>query len=353
MANGTCSQDDARALFQDVYGWTQDRAVEIAGPAFLDDFPTRQYRGPGGFTEQLNGWRHGQPVGVCDHATADTSLASTLRWFSSHAWSRADGTKGPAGASAAIVIDQDGTPYCLIDWWNGRADWHEPQLNGLCVGIEHVNAGELRQDQAGRWVYWPGGWTRPYGQDAILPPEDVGGWRGCRAMAPYTREQIVTNAVLKRAFVQMVPAWPEMFVDHAMYRDDKRDMGPLWPLAMLRDLAFQRDPIAGYSFVQDNTPVPGAPVDAWDHRDLEAATEHFVPRDMPAPAHEFATQSSSVLWVQLSLAQLGYPVAPDGQVGRAYVEAVRRYQQDHGLVADGIAGPTTRRDLAGRLAARR
>lgn len=354
MDRGTCDPEDAAALFQDLYTWTQGEARRIAGPAFQADFPTRQFRGPGGMTESPNGWREGRPVGVCDHGTADVSLAGTLRWFSSHQWSRPDGTKGPAGASSALVVDQDGTPYCLIDFWNGRADWHEPQLNGWCVGIEHVNAGELRKDQKGRWVYWPGNWTRPYDQTRNLPPVDVGGWRGCQAMAPYTREQIVTNAVLKRAVVLMYGNMrPEMFVDHAMYRDDKRDMGPVWPLAILRDAAFSRDPIGQYAWAQASTPVQGAPVDAWDHEDLAHATDNHVVRDLPDQAHEFASNNAAVLWVQLSLGQLGYPVVPDGRVGPSYVDAVKRYQRDHGLAADGIAGPATRRDLAGRLAARR
>ncbi len=45
--------------------------------------------------------------------------------------------------------------------------------------------------------------------------------------------------------------------------------------------------------------------------------------------------------LQRALSALGYPLEPDGVFGRATQMAVRRFQTDHELTADGIAGPRT------------
>jgi hypothetical protein len=50
----------------------------------------------------------------------------------------------------------------------------------------------------------------------------------------------------------------------------------------------------------------------------------------------------AVKLVQYSLRFLDYPVGPvDGVYGSVTRAAVRRYQQDHGLVVDGTTGPQT------------
>ncbi|WP_213161870.1 N-acetylmuramidase domain-containing protein [Kaustia mangrovi] len=56
--------------------------------------------------------------------------------------------------------------------------------------------------------------------------------------------------------------------------------------------------------------------------------------------------------LQKSLTAAGYPVAVDGIVGRKTEAAIRRFQEDHGLVADGIAGPMTRDALEKAIAAK-
>lgn len=45
--------------------------------------------------------------------------------------------------------------------------------------------------------------------------------------------------------------------------------------------------------------------------------------------------------LQQNLSALGYPLAADGIFGRDTEKAVRAFQRDHGLDADGIAGPRT------------
>ncbi|UYF99324.1 N-acetylmuramidase family protein [Halomonas sp. GD1P12] len=56
----------------------------------------------------------------------------------------------------------------------------------------------------------------------------------------------------------------------------------------------------------------------------------------------------SVTALQRELTRAGYPVSIDGDFGPNTERAVRLYQRDHGLVADGIAGPKTRAALHGQ-----
>jgi murein L,D-transpeptidase YcbB/YkuD len=52
-------------------------------------------------------------------------------------------------------------------------------------------------------------------------------------------------------------------------------------------------------------------------------------------------RGSAVADLQRALSAAGYPVAIDGRFGPETAGAVTRYQRDHGLAADGIAGPRT------------
>ncbi|KLU59185.1 spore cortex-lytic enzyme precursor [Peptococcaceae bacterium CEB3] len=59
------------------------------------------------------------------------------------------------------------------------------------------------------------------------------------------------------------------------------------------------------------------------------------------------TNGSDVREMQAKLIQLGYPVGPlDGKFGSRTENAVRKFQQDHGLKVDGIAGPKTIGELS-------
>lgn len=55
--------------------------------------------------------------------------------------------------------------------------------------------------------------------------------------------------------------------------------------------------------------------------------------------------------VQHLLAYLGYdPGGIDGIIGKATLAAVKRFQGDYGLIADGIPGPATQEKLVGAVA---
>jgi hypothetical protein len=64
-------------------------------------------------------------------------------------------------------------------------------------------------------------------------------------------------------------------------------------------------------------------------------------------------EGEEVVALQRALTELGYEVGePDGNYGTATRDAVRRFQGDNGLDADGIAGPQTLRAINAALAAR-
>ena len=60
-------------------------------------------------------------------------------------------------------------------------------------------------------------------------------------------------------------------------------------------------------------------------------------------------RGSAVADLQRALSAAGYPVAIDGRFGPETAGAVARYQRDHGLAADGIAGPKTLASLRENL----
>ena len=71
-----------------------------------------------------------------------------------------------------------------------------------------------------------------------------------------------------------------------------------------------------------------------------------VGESVGAPAERTAllgrgSAGEAVRDLQRNLSALGYPLAPDGIFGRDTEQAVRAFQRDHGLDADGIAGPRT------------
>ena len=62
------------------------------------------------------------------------------------------------------------------------------------------------------------------------------------------------------------------------------------------------------------------------------------------------SKGDGVRWVQWMLRRAGYDVGPagiDGDCGKNTVNAITRFQSDHGLAADGICGVKTRSKLKG------
>ncbi len=72
-------------------------------------------------------------------------------------------------------------------------------------------------------------------------------------------------------------------------------------------------------------------------RPTPAASADTLRRGMHGPA---------IMELQRSLGALGYPVRADGKFGPLTESAVRRFQHDQALTADGVAGPFTRAAMA-------
>lgn len=95
---------------------------------------------------------------------------------------------------------------------------------------------------------------------------------------------------------------------------------------------------------------PGFRRNAYDTKLAAAYRRHSGGGDagesVGAPAERTAllgrgSAGEAVRDLQRNLSALGYPLAPDGIFGRDTEQAVRAFQRDHGLDADGIAGPRT------------
>jgi len=71
--------------------------------------------------------------------------------------------------------------------------------------------------------------------------------------------------------------------------------------------------------------------------------------DAPPPLLGEGSAGEAVRDLQQKLSALGYPVVIDGVFGQATERAVKAFQRDHGLVADGLAGPGTQAAIAGAL----
>ena len=61
----------------------------------------------------------------------------------------------------------------------------------------------------------------------------------------------------------------------------------------------------------------------------------------------YGSNSLDVQAMQRYLSQLGYPCATDGMFGSESQAALRRFQQDYGVYADGVCGPVTWTALIG------
>lgn len=67
-----------------------------------------------------------------------------------------------------------------------------------------------------------------------------------------------------------------------------------------------------------------------------------MPKSEAAPEVKVSAKPGSVKEIQRALAAAGYEPGPiDGKLGRKTKDAIRRFQQDSGLKADGIVGSET------------
>jgi murein L,D-transpeptidase YcbB/YkuD len=95
---------------------------------------------------------------------------------------------------------------------------------------------------------------------------------------------------------------------------------------------------------------PGYKNFAYDEK-IAAAYDRYTAKPGAKPAVlRRGSRGEAVLALQRDLAALGYRLDADGAYGPGTAEAVRRFQADHGLPTDGMAGPQTQAAVANALA---
>lgn len=323
-----------------------------------------------------------------DHATAGINGWGTLRWFSGKPVSHTerftdraaadavakkrkskvvekDGAffvswTGLAGACTHFIAFADGTPFMLLRITDGA--WGEPKRNGDAIQIEMVNALVCRLKGLD-WCFWAG--KIPPALVAIQPPEALEKpFRGATHMMPYTWQQIITNIKLKRLCNAALPdrMARSRMSQHTDWRESKYDMGPLWPLDLCNDAAFENYPIESYSFMQQFVQAPGADaiVDLSELKELERLAGSDKPdEDVNRWDHDETIDNTTE--VQQALVDLYGPAAlpkygVDGDMGAETTNATRHFQEDWNrnhstdrIRIDGVPGIETRKRLARAL----
>lgn len=263
--------------------------IAVQRPELKPHYPTRQ----GGHGDRLESMPH---LWWVDHATAGISKWGTLDWFSSreHAkqrvftnrseaesfMTRRGGTarlvskdgkhtviwQGFAGAVTHFVVGFDGVPFYVVNIANRC--WGEPKRNNDGIHVEMVNALSCHLKD-NRWHFWAGP-IHPDIAKAYTPVALDRPYRGAKNMMPYTWHQVITNIKLKRLCIAATGRMDrKRMSDHADWRKDKIDMGPLWPRDLINNAAFESFSIAEYSFVQAVVSMQGAD-DIVDQAELKA-----------------------------------------------------------------------------------
>ena len=95
---------------------------------------------------------------------------------------------------------------------------------------------------------------------------------------------------------------------------------------------------------------PGYKKYAYDEK-IASAYDRYVGKPGAKPAVlRRGSHGEAVLALQRDLASLGYRLDTDGAYGPGTAETVRRFQSEHALEADGIAGPRTLKAIGDALA---
>ena len=302
--------------------------------------------------------------GAIIHYTADDRLEKAARWFLD--------SKYHAKASAHVIVGDARDPraeaivkqYPLVAALPAtvvqcvppdRVAWHATWASEWSYGIECTNAGEVRPDGQGGFLWWPevrpgsGPWSTPWrGSTPILGP-------GGRYWVPYPYEQVETVAMVLRQ-VRDYLGWgaEAMILGHEQVQGtrtlrweggppmgtDKRDPGPLFPLHELCD-----------AVADDHFPLvdPGM-VRRADYGVLDLAgrleSAGYVSWGDLATAVRLSGAPDDQI-VVLALAMLRYPIFNVPESARDRI--IRIFQRMTGLKTDGIPGPITCAAIADRI----
>jgi N-acetyl-anhydromuramyl-L-alanine amidase AmpD len=337
-----------------------------------DDLGLKSSISPWGGASYINE----RPIGAVIHFTADEDYLRVLRWFLKEKF------KSKVSAHAVVLDRRLGShdTYAkdlpLIERLTATVIQcrkpettaiHATWCNGTTYGIENVSAGELRSDGAGSFTSRrarddidgdgkPDKWTTPWKVPYKAPVELYGRW-----WSPYTPEQVAANITLLRELNGMFPGALKRsrILGHENVQStksgsgkDKRDPGPTYPLAGVRDAIFSEAPIdqlswfkhygtdprygeavrdglvIGWVKEQAREPLPQDPTPEAAWKRFEVAVRQ-LPNEMDSDT--FAT----------GLCLLGY-----GGAGRGSVEIFQRMM---GLKSDAVVGEKTCEALIERL----
>lgn len=292
--------------------------------------------------------------GAIVHFTADHDLERVVCHFMDPA--------RKASASAHVVVAEhrltaadrflEGLPLVQAlpvtvvqcrDWQTEAC--HATWTNAWSYGIENLNVGELRPGPAGELCWWKPAtrsapeWTTPFPGD--------GKRINRRVWAPWSLAQVQANVMILRHLCGVAPIVPTLVLGHEQVQgrltvggggNDKRDPGPLFPMAAVRNAVFGGDMPTGCG--------------EWEAGDFrERCVKELTAAEGPAAWKSFLDWKLPVQSVKCALRLLGYHVAypQSSDFTAAETESVEVFQRLMGLEVDGVAGPLTVAALRARL----
>jgi len=330
----------------------------------------------------------GTPRGAVLHFTADEDLHRVLRWFlkekyqarsSAHAVVADRRLASQDEFAADLPLVQE-LPATVIQVREPHTQaWHATWTNASCYGIENVNAGPLKcvsepsSESVGSFTSWrprdksSPEWTMPWSVPYKTAVQLYGRW-----WAPYTVEQVETNAILLRYVQQLFGTLKRPWiVGHEAVQGektpgargrDKLDLGPHFPIHGVRDAVFDGwKPIERYDWFKHFSGDRKFGIAMRDGAVIEHARVMGSENPNPLPA---------VAWTRFESAVRALPEKEDfGSTGRTalrllgyYVKSLAHesldteeamsvwmFQRMMGLKTDSQPGPVTRRALVERL----
>jgi len=327
----------------------------------------------------------GGPKGVVMHYTADEDFDRVVKFFMRERYQ--------AKAAANVVIADRKYPRCepMLEGLDlleklpvtiiqcsppNDPTWHATWASDDTYGIELLNVGELRRDDAGKLCsHWRRDhdpdekpWTMPWANPTKSAVQAWGRW-----WEPYTGDQVEGLVILLRELLTIFPDLdPSWVVGHECVQSvhtigakgrDKRDPGPALPIHQIRAAMFGdawniREPTSAAGWACDQIVREYAAALVPMERD---ETGTFVPSELPSPGVAWARFHSSVQQLvngkpfgivgKTALKLLGYHVPTHISADMHDTDRIALwiFQKSQGLKPDQVPGPKTRKVILDRL----
>jgi N-acetylmuramoyl-L-alanine amidase len=173
-----------------------------------------------------------KPMYLIMHYTADISFDVVTSWFKDQ----------NAKASAHLVIDFDGSIVQMVlfnkkAWHAGESEWGKLEsLNAYSIGIELINAGQLRKRSDGKWINWKND-IIPDDQVVILKhknEEQEAGWQ------IYSQKQIDVAIEAAQA-LNAKYSFEDILGHDDIAPERKVDPGPAFPMISFKSRVLGRE----------------------------------------------------------------------------------------------------------------